>query len=177
VIFLFNYIFIIKRKKMKKIIKLTESDLVRIVKRVVKENILLKEDTQTVVSLTISVPYKKDANGNMVFDPNHQVKVFAPNNKGTQETSLENYTNIKGLEIGGFFVNPVTKKDATGNIVGSFSIRDQKQLATYLKNQIGKTTPLTDKSISISMGMVPSGSTIVYGGGTKFVMYDTTTKP
>jgi hypothetical protein len=136
----------------------------------------LTEQDQTVVSLTISVPYKKGANDQMVFDPNYQVKVFAPNVKGSEQTSLENYTNIKGLEMGENFVNPVTKKDANGNIVGSFSIGNEKKLATYLKSQVGKTIPLTDTSISINMGLVPSGSKIVYGGGTKFVMYDTGAK-
>jgi hypothetical protein len=157
---------------MKKIIRLTESDLTRIVRRVIKE-----QQVRTLVPLTISVPFRKDPTGQMVFDPNYQVKIFAKNGEGTEQTSLENYTKIMGLQITSeFFVNPVTKKDAAGNIVGSFSIGDQKKLGSYLKNQVGKTTPFSDQSILITIGQVPSGSTIVYGGGTKFVMYDTGVK-
>ena len=73
-----------------------------------------------------------------------------------------------------------SKKDAQGNITGTFSVYgdSQKQLREYLKKMVGKTLSSGDKSIYVTLTKTDNKTTSVPAGGTTtFTTYDTTTQP
>ena len=134
------------------------------------------QEAYTVIPMTISVPYKKDATGKMVLDTSKWVKIFAANEKGTEGTSLENYDYIASIDFGGNFVKVVgPKKDASGNITGNISIygAEGKALASYLSKQVGKTLGPGDKSVTVTLRTKPSGFKSLYASNSVFKMYDT----
>ena len=162
---------------MKKVIRLTESDLIRIVKRVINE-----QESYPIVPLIIQLPYKKDATGKMIFNEGGNIQVTAKAEKNKEGKGLESYINILTIDFAGTM--PVklvnSKKDAQGNITGTFSVYgdSQKQLRVYLKKMVGKTLSPGDKSIYVTLTKTDNKTTTVPAGGTTtFTTYDTTTQP
>jgi hypothetical protein len=139
---------------------------------------LITEAVETVIPITFFLPQKKDATGNMVWDKTGGIKFNAPNTKGTQETSLQNYESILGLDFstgGGGFAQVTSKKDAAGNIIGVFSLPNDKKFFDYLAKLNGQTISGTQKKLLITMKLV-GGSKNVFNGQPTFKTYDTQQK-
>lgn len=118
---------------MKKIIRLTESDLTRIVKRVIEEQNQLNENvTFGDYTLTTQGGFIKDSKGNTMCV---QVEALWP-----LGTFAQGITSLKQLPDGGLKIVP------TGSKIGSVEVskNDTTNLILSLKN--GKTATIKDKA-------------------------------
>jgi len=134
------------------------------------------QETFEYIPLTISVPYKKDANGQMQFDPNGFVKFFAKNDK-TNLQRFESITKLDFTKAGPTTISiPRSTKDTQGNILGKFSTYKQPNLVKYLTSMINKTLPSGDKSLLVTLiNTETKRPETLYASTSNFVMYDNTT--
>jgi hypothetical protein len=130
---------------MKKIIRLTERDLTRIVKRVINERQYLMEDSMlNLLPLTIYLPTKKDPKtGKVTMLSVGTAKYLVTASKSSDDPTgksftTDEYTGIKGVFINGISATQVrSKKDtSTGNISGTFTVTEP--IYKYLKDFVGK---------------------------------------
>ena len=130
---------------MKKIIRLTERDLTRIVKRVINERQYLMEDSmRNLLPLTIYLPTKKDPKtGKVTMLSVGTAKYLvtaskSPDDPTGKSFTTDEYTGIKGVFINGISATQVlSKKDtSTGNISGTFTVTEP--IYKYLKDFVGK---------------------------------------
>lgn len=174
---------------MKKIVRLTESDLARIVKRVIRESnrgYLNEDGAATVAPGTISVPYNIDKNGKPVLALNQYVKVTVINEKTPQnkkgwltEMGYDSLGQIQFQTAGLAFPLKGIQKDSNGNLTGMFAITpSQKDLINYLTSMNGKNLPNTS-SVFIELKGKGAVQSLPMGVTTKFTTYNpsTPTKP
>jgi hypothetical protein len=152
---------------MKKIIRLTENDLARIVKRVINERqYLMEDDVRKVIPIEIAIPAVKNQKTGKLEPKSDTayLSYFAKNELGKNGmSSLMNETNFLNLRFGDIQCPKTSclktsKKDDQGNIVGSI-YADQK-LLNVLKTWVGQT----DSSGSLGMMIStqgPEGNTVI----------------
>ena len=83
---------------MKRIIKLTESDLARIVRRVISE-----QQAYTIIPITIDIPAQKDEEGVLKAIPNARLTFQIINQKGTGGSMTDSFDTVSQVhwdEIG-----------------------------------------------------------------------------
>ena len=139
---------------------------------------LINEAVETVIPVTFFLPQTKDSSGNLIWDKTGGIKFNAPNTKGTQETSLQNYELINNFDFspgGGGFIQVKSKKDAAGNIVGIFSLPNDKKFFDYLTKLNGQTISGTQKKMYTNIKLV-NGGTNTFVGEPTFKTYDTQQK-
>jgi hypothetical protein len=139
---------------MKRIIRLTESDLTRIVRRVINERQYLNEGSDNAwIELTVTVPMTTNKSGQEVFDNSRMVVVQATNWKGegSMET-LDLYKSIASIKLDEF--------NLTGRAFGrdkyQFMVSDRK-LQNFLVNNIGKNYTYDTSYSNITMNLVAGG--------------------
>lgn len=165
---------------MKRIIKLTESDLARIVRRVINERQFLMEEVVTkVIPLEIAIPAVKNPKTGQLEPkgPTAYVSYFAKNEPGQNEmSSLMNFNNFSFLKFGTTACNKTTclktsKKDAEGNISGQ--IYADENLLKVLKGWVGQT----DSFGSLGMWITTTGpDSNTYKGSPKVYYKETIQK-
>ena len=146
---------------MKRIIKLTERDLTRIVRRVINERqYLMEDDVRKVIPIEIAIPAVKNQKTGKLEPKSDTayLSYFAKNSPGKNGmSSLMNETNFLSLKFGDIECSKpsgclkTSKKDDQGNIVGSI-YADQK-LLNVLKTWVGQT----DSSGSLGMKISTNG--------------------
>lgn len=100
---------------MKRIIRLTESDLTRIVRRIINEQ-------QSLTPITIDIPAQKNEKGVLKAIPNARVSFQIINQKGTEGEMTDDYDQISMVHWGnGEGAKASSSKDGKGNIIGSFA--------------------------------------------------------
>lgn len=100
---------------MKRIIRLTESDLTRIVRRVINEQ-------QSLTPITIDIPAQKNKEGVLKAIPNARVSFQIINQRGTEGSMTDDYDGISMVHWGnGEGAKAASSKDGKGNIIGSFA--------------------------------------------------------
>lgn len=112
---------------MKKIIRLTESDLARIVRRVINE-----QQAQTIIPMTIDIPAQKNEKGVLVAIPNSRLKFQIINQKGTGGSMTDSFNTVSQVHWDGGSAKASSIKDGSGNINGSF-VPDEAGLKVLLK--------------------------------------------
>jgi hypothetical protein len=100
---------------MKRIIRLTESDLARIVRRVINE-----QQAQSLTPMTIDIPAQKNEKGVLKAIPNARVSFQIINQKGTDGEMTDDFDTISQVHWDGGSAKSTSKKDGSGNIMGSF---------------------------------------------------------
>ena len=100
---------------MKRIIKLTESDLARIVRRVINE-----QQAQSLTPITIDIAAQKDKEGVLKAIPGARVYFQIINQKGTDGSMTDDFDSISQVHWDGGSAKSVSSKDGSGNIMGSF---------------------------------------------------------
>jgi len=149
---------------MKRIIRLTESDLTRIVRRVINERQYLNESSDNyAVFLTVTVPMILDSQGKKKFYTMMPVKVKASNWTGEGGETLDLYTNIASVKLGDY--------QPTGRAIGQDSYQfmvSEVAFQTFLVDNIGKEyTPETSYS-NVIMNLVAGGQK-VYKANVKYI--------
>ncbi len=148
---------------MKRIIRLTESDLTRIVKRVIKEEqsnwrksdfrykLIESPDQEQSAIMTFYLPTMKDSKGNEVYNPKGTIKYVATPQKDSRlpnVTTHDQWSGFAQMKIDGNLLNPSDSiKKADGTIVGSFMGEYNKKAFDFLKTQVGKTSDQTEDKI------------------------------
>lgn len=112
---------------MKRIIRLTESDLARIVRRVINE-----QQAQTIIPMTIDIPAQKNEKGVLVAIPNSRLKFQIINEKGTGGSMTDSFDTVSQVHWDGNSAKASSIKDGSGNINGSF-VPDEAGLKVLLK--------------------------------------------
>jgi hypothetical protein len=112
---------------MKRIIRLTESDLARIVRRVINE-----QQAQTIIPMTIDIPAQKNEKGVLVAIPNSRLKFQIINQKGTGGSMTDSFDTVSQVHWDGGSAKASSIKDGSGNINGSF-VPDEAGLKVLLK--------------------------------------------
>lgn len=145
---------------MKKIIRLTERDLTRIVKRVINERNLLIEETLGVYqTMTVKVPVIKGKDNVERFAANQNVEVSLTDAKGEgTNTRLGEFKSIKSVRLGD---NQILTGTAYTNFRYVFFASDKK-LQNYLFNNIGKKYESWDKEAQVSLNKNSGGSEVFY---------------
>jgi hypothetical protein len=120
---------------------------------------LLEDDTAyETVKVNIAIPYQKDSTGKLQFNPNNWVKLIVVASKGKDiatgkksTSDLDGYTGISTISFPGTKIIPITNgvKDASGNITGVFTMKNNTTLQDYLKSQVGKTNDDFNKGIML----------------------------
>lgn len=155
---------------MKKIIKLTESDLTRIVKRVINERRYLMEAdgyTGTNFTATMTVPFIKQKDGKEVFDRSTPIAFKLTGDKDTNnvgQTSLDNITSISGVKI----YSETPRVVAAANHGASIYTGGNNEIIKYLTKMVGKTTEVGSKDIEVNTKLV-NGGTASYPAQTTFI--------
>jgi len=149
---------------MKRIVRLTESDLARIVRRIINE-----DDGYTGPTLmgTMTVPFIKQKDGKEVFDRNTAIAFTLTGDKNAKsigETSLENIKSIANIKID--TVNAGIK--AIGNHGATVYTGGNQDIIKYLTNMVGKTTEIGSKDILVTVNLVSGGSGL-YPSYTTFI--------
>jgi len=119
---------------MKRIIRLTESDLTRIVRRVINEKQYLTEER--IIPITIDIPARRNEKGELEATPNSRLTFQIINQKGTGGELTDDIESISQVHWKYGSAKAVSKKDAKGNILGSF-VPDKDGL-NVLKKLVGK---------------------------------------
>lgn len=91
---------------MEKVIRLTETDLTRIVKRVISENLGVNNDVKTI--------------SNFLFD---KIKTFRP---GTHTITKNDLPNLEVIDISKLIIN-ITSKNYNSGIIGGFNVSKSKK--------------------------------------------------
>lgn len=129
---------------MKRIIRLTESDLTRIVRRVINERQYLNEDDFTGskywVELKVTVPMTTNSSGKEIFDSSRLVVVQITNWKG-ENIAFETLDLYKTQTQSIYSVKLGDSTITTGRPIGKdkyqFMVSD-RTLQNFLVNNIGK---------------------------------------
>ncbi len=160
---------------MKKIIRLTESDLSRIIRRVISENqnmlggkTFLNEDSnRNILPLTIYLPTRKDPKtGQVTMVKVGTAKYLVTATKSPDDTTGQSFTTDEYASIKGLFVNGISatqvmsKKDpSTKNISGTFTLTEP--LYQYLKSFVGKG-PQNSQDVYANVTLTSGGSEVKY---------------
>jgi hypothetical protein len=150
---------------MKKIIRLTESDLTRIVRRVINERQYLNEDetASQFIVMTIEIPTTKDSKGNTVIVDGGTVKYRAVNEKGTKSSSLDNYSSFTSFKFGETNVTPTSTKAQDGSIYGAFLIPKGSTLKSYLNKMLKLSNTQTQNTVLVTSKLTNNQIQTNYG--------------
>jgi hypothetical protein len=144
---------------MKKIIRLTESDLNRIIRRVISENQYLTEDvTSNIPDVTIYLPYTlnpKDQSKNFKMDQRAKFTISAVKSPDGSFNTSTYKTPIKSISIDG--IGPVqntttsgSMNQTDGSIKGSFVLT--KDMYNKLKDYLGKGWQHGSQKMVVNVG-------------------------
>ena len=143
---------------MKRIVRLTENDLARIVKRVINEsNMLMEESTGVYQTMTVKVPITKGKDNVERFATNYNVEVILTDAKGEgTNTRLGEFKSIKALILG---ETQITTGRALTNFRYTFLASDRK-LQNYLLGNIGKKYESWDEEAKVSLNKNTGGAQV-----------------
>ena len=141
---------------MKKIVRLTERDLTRIVKRVINErNLLMEESDGPIQIMTVKVPITIGKDNVERFATNYNVEVILTDIKGEgTNTALGDFKSIISLQLG---ETQITTGRALTNFRYTFLASDRK-LQNYLFNNIGKSFEPWDNEATVGLNKKTGGS-------------------
>jgi hypothetical protein len=148
---------------MKRIIRLTESDLTRIVRRVINEKQYLTEER--IIPITIDIPAKRDEKGVLKAIPNSRLNFQIINQKGTGGEMTDDFNTVPQVHWQYGSAKSVSKKDANGNVTGSF-VPDEAGLKV-LSKLVGQKDITGDLGMKVTLSNSPQpGSTITLASPT-----------
>jgi hypothetical protein len=145
----------------------------------ISESAVRQKLTEAVEALntTFSLPTKKDAKGNVVYDKTGMIKYIAvaiPNPQYPGSTNHDNFKSFKTLAINDIPVRIVTsKKQTNGDISGYFAANEDA--FKYLQGEVGKTATDPD-SIYIGANLESGGVQGLYAAY-KVNTYEVQTTP
>jgi hypothetical protein len=150
---------------MKKIIRLTESDLTRIVRRVIKEQYLNEQDDSSVVlTLSFNLKYNIDPTTKQKYYIGHVYYTMPINTTGPQSTNPEHkgnlYAGIDTIVINGQSYKPTKETLSSTNVTGYFPV-DVKIITQNLIPYVGKGEQTNVKNITAVPKMKTADGTIV----------------
>jgi hypothetical protein len=150
-----------------------ESDLTKIVKRVINERRYLTEDetASQLIAMTIEIPTTKDPKGNTVIVDGGTVKYRAVNEKGTKSSSLDNYSSFTSFKFGDTNVTPTSTKAQDGSIYGAFLIPKGSTLKSYLNNMLKLSNTQTQNTVLVTSKLTNNQTQPNYGWPT-YKTYD-----
>jgi hypothetical protein len=145
---------------MKKIVRLTENDLAKIVRRVINERqYLLMEQSDVIQTMTVKVPITKGKDNVERFAANSNVEVSLTDGKGEgTNTRLGEFKSIQLVRLGETQINTGT---SLTNFRYTFLASDRK-LQNYLFNNIGKKYESWDNEAQVSLVKKTGGSQVFY---------------
>ena len=132
-----------------------ESDLTRIVKRVINErNFLMEESDGPIQTMTVKVPITKGKDNVERFATNYNVEVIVDDMKGEgTNTRLEEFKSISNLQLGETQIN-------TGRALTNFKyifLASDRKLQNYLLRNIGKTFDPWDNEAGVVLNKKTGG--------------------
>ena len=140
---------------MKKIVRLTERDLTRIVRRVINERQYLNEQADVIQTMTVKVPITIGKDNVERFATNYNVEVIVADGKGEgTNTRLEEFKSISNLLLG---ETQITNGRALTNFKYIFLASDRK-LQNYLLRNIGKTFDPWNNEAGVGLNKKTGGS-------------------
>ena len=147
----------------------------------ISESAVRQKLTEAVEALntTFSLPTKKDAKGNVVYDKTGMIKYIAvaiPNPQMPGSTNHDDFKSFKTIGINDIPVRIVTsKKDpSTGNISGTFTLTDK--IYDYLKDFVGKPASV-NQSVYGNVTLASGGTEVKYASWTVAKYTTQTTAP
>jgi hypothetical protein len=142
---------------MKRIIKLTESDLTRIVRRVI-----IEQQAYTIIPITIDIPAQKNEEGVLKAIPNQRLTFQIINQKGTAGSMTDDLNTVSQVHWKDGSAKAVSNKDNKGNIIGSF-VPDEAGLKV-LSRLVGKNDMTGTSGIKVTIQpqnqLIPAPATV-----------------
>ena len=149
---------------MKRIVRLTESDLARIVRRIINED---DGYTGKIFIAKMTVPFIKQNDGKEVFDTSTPIVFTLTGAKDTNnvgETSLDNIKSISEVKI----YSETPRVLTAGNHGAHIYTGGNKEIINYLTKMVGKTTEIGSKNILVRANLV-DGGIVGYPAQTTFI--------
>ena len=142
---------------MKKIVRLTERDLTRIVRRVINERQYLNEQPNVTQTMTVKVPITIGKDNVERFATNSNVEVIVDDMKGEgTNTRLGEFKSINLVKLGETQIN-------TGRALTNFRytfLASDRKLQNYLLGNIGKSFESWDNVAMVSLVKKTGGSQV-----------------